>query len=188
MTEKALKLSKKYKTLLKKNGMFEPLVQAHFFAQLAHESSLEPISENLNYSKSALLRVFGKYFNQKTASEYARKPSKIANIVYANRMGNGGFASGDGWNYRGRGYIQLTGKNNYTKLSNDTGIDYVEDPDKLLTEVDAMVAAVWFWKRRGLTQYAMIDDARTITKKINGGYNGYADRLEHLKHMKEAFL
>jgi len=187
MNEKALELSKKYRTLLKKNGISDPLVQAHFFAQLAHESGLKPISENLKYSKSALLRVFRKYFNETTATKYARKPKSIANIVYANRMGNGSPASGDGWKYRGRGYIQLTGKNNYTKLSNDTKVDYVSDPGKLLTEVDAMVAAVWFWKRRGLSRYALMDDAKTITKKINGGYNGYADRLKHLKEMKKVF-
>ena len=111
-------------------------------AQIEHESNLEPISENLNYSESALLRVFGKYFTEETAKEYARKPEKIANVVYANRMGNGDTASGDGFKYCGKGFIQLTGKNNYKSLTEFTGIDYVSNPEMLLNEPDAMICCV----------------------------------------------
>ena len=135
-------LLRKYRTLLAKYGVTTPRRQAMFLAQLDHESGLKPISENFNYSASALLRVFGKYFTPALAVEYERKPEKIANRVYANRMGNGDECSGDGWKYRGRGFIQTTGKTNYKLLSMHTGIDYVNNPDLLLNEADAMIGAL----------------------------------------------
>src|SRR5690554_2134638 len=171
-----MELAKKYKTLLSKHGITTPLRLAHFFAQLHHESGLKPIEENLRYSAKRLLEVFPKYFNKEQAEWYEMKEMEIANRVYANRMGNGNEASGDGWKYRGRGFIQLTGKDNYTKLSDATGICYVQNPDLLLNEADAMISALWFWNKNNLNRYADLDDIRTITRRINGGYNGLKDR------------
>ena len=95
-------------------------------------------------------------------------------------MGNGDESSGEGWKYRGRGFIQLTGKNNYTELSEDTGIDYVNNPDLLLNEADAMIAALWFWNKRNLNKYADQNNIKEVTRRINGGYNGLAHRQELL--------
>ncbi len=188
MKDKALELSKKYKTLLNKNEINTSLRLAHFFAQLAHESGLKPISENLNYSITGLTQTFSKYFPTKAiASLYARQPEKIANKVYANRMGNKDEISGDGWKYRGKGFIQLTGKDNYKALSKDTNIDYIKEPDLLLNEADAMISALWFWNKNGLNKFADSDDILTITKRINGGTNGLEDRKKHLAEMKKVF-
>lgn len=185
---KAKKLARKYRTLLRRNGITTNLQLAHFFAQLHHESNLRPVSENMNYSTNALLRVFRKYFPTRyAASRFARKPRAIANRVYANRMGNGNEASGDGWRYRGRGFIQLTGKNNYRALSQAVGVDYVNYPDKLLKEADAMVAACWFWRKNGLNVYAQRDNVRKVTRIINGGYNGLSHRQELTEYYKTVF-
>ncbi len=172
-------------------GKFEintPLRAAHFIAQLAHESaSFKYVSENLNYSAKALRAVFGKYFpTDELADEYARQPEKIANKVYANRMSNGDEASGDGWKYRGRGLIQLTGKDNYSKLSEALGIDLVAYPDQLATSANLAVgAAGWFWDMRNLNTYADQDDIKAITKRINGGYNGLEDREKYFDRARE---
>lgn len=179
-----MELYEKYRTLFKGYEINTPLRKAHFMCQIEHESNLKPVSENLNYSENALLSVFGKYFTKETAKEYARKPEKIANVVYANRMGNGNTESGEGWNFRGRGFIQLTGKDNYRYLSRDSGIDYLSNPDMLLNEADAMIAALWYWKRRKLNKYADLDDVKTITKRINGGYNGLEHRTKLLYKWK----
>ena len=181
-------LANKYKTILSEAGINTPLRLAHFFAQLEHESNLKPVSENLNYSANALRRVFKKYFTtDQMAKDYARQPERIANKVYANRMDNGNEMSGDGWRYRGRGFIQITGKANYTQLTHDTGIDYLNNPDLLLTEADSMISALWFWKLRNLNHYADMDNIRQITKRINGGYNGLKHRTELLKKYKTIF-
>lgn len=172
-----MELYEKYRTKFKEFGVDTNLRKAHFMAQIEHESNLEPVSENLNYSESALLRVFGKYFTKETAKEYARKPEKIANVVYANRMGNGDTASGDGWSYRGKGFIQLTGKNNYKSLTDFTGIDYVSNPEMLLNEPDAMIAALWFWKANNINKYADKDDVEGVTRRINGGTTGLVRRM-----------
>src|SRR5690606_13433976 len=141
---------------------------------------------NLNYSAEGLLKTFGKYFTSLQAKEYARKPEKIANRVYANRGGNGNETSGDGWKYRGRGFIQLTLKDNYKALSNATGIDYVSNPDLLLNEADAMISALWYWNKRNLNKYADVGDLKGATRVINGGYNGLADRQQKYdKYLKE---
>lgn len=179
-----MKLQEKYKTLFQNYGITTPLREAHFMAQIDHESGLKPISENLNYSQAGLLKIFGKYFNPITALEYQRQPIKIANRVYANRMGNGNEASGEGWKYRGRGFIQITGKENYHRLSNDTDIDFLHNPDLLLEEANAMISALWFWKIKGLNKFADLDDILTITKRINGGTNGLAHRKELLAKYK----
>ena len=182
-----MKLHEKYKALLDKNEINTPLRLAHFLTQISHESGLKPISENLNYSAKRLLQIFPKYFNTEKAILYANKPQLIANKVYANRMGNGSEDSGEGWKYRGRGFIQITGKENYFRLANDTDLDCLKNPDLLLDEANAMVSAVWFWNLKGLNKLADKDDIVGITKKINGGMNGLEHRKELLKKYKNLF-
>ena len=152
-----------------------PMRQAAFLAQIAHESgSLKYVKENLNYSGQGLLATFGKYFDRTTAEAYARDPERIANRVYAGRMGNGPENSGDGWRYRGRGLIQITGKNNYEKF-----FSYLEqdvDPEYLETIEGAARSAGWFWNAARLNPIADIGDIKKITKLINGGYNGLEER------------
>lgn len=180
-----MNLQDKYKSLFDKYELNTPLRIAHFMAQISHESGLKPISENLNYSAKRLMEVFPKYFKQTgIAIEYGNKPEKIANRVYANRMGNGNEASGEGWKYRGRGFIQITGKENYFRLANDTDIDCLKNPDLLLEEANAMISALWFWDLKGLNSLADKNDIIGITKKINGGNIG----LEHRKELLKKYL
>jgi putative chitinase len=176
-------------TVLPKFGIDTPLRKAHFLAQLAHESGgLQFTQENLNYSAQGLRSVFGKYFPTiEIANAYARKPEKIANRVYASRMGNGNEASGDGWKYRGRGLIQLTGKENYQKFSLENGIDCVKNPDLLLQPEMALTSACWFWKKKNLNEFADKDDIIMITKRINGGTNGLNDRQQYLDSFKHIY-
>lgn len=174
-------LQQKYKSLFEKYGLTTKLRMAHFMAQISHESGLNPISENLNYSAKRLLEIFPKYFNTEKALLYANKPQLIANKVYANRMGNGSEDSGEGWKYRGRGFIQITGKENYFRLANDTDLDCLKNPDLLLEEPNAMISALWFWDLKGLNKLADKNDIIGITKKINGGINGLDHRKELLK-------
>lgn len=165
-----------------------PLRIAHFIAQIAHESgSFRYSSENLNYSAKALRAVFGKYFpDDESAEAYARQPEKIANKVYASRMGNGDEASGDGWKFRGRGLIQLTGTENYTNCGKGIGRDLLNDPDQLAIDAHAAVAAsLWFWNSRGLNTHADNDDVNMITRRINGGLNGLDDRVSYLNKAKD---
>jgi len=177
-----MKLNEKYKTLLNSYHVNTPLRVAHFMAQIEHESGLKPISENLNYSADRLLVIFPKYFiSKEDANRYARQPERIANRVYANRMGNGSEISGDGWKYRGRGFIQITGKDNYTMLSKDTRIDFLSKPDLLLQEANSMISALWFWNKNKLNDLADKNDIVGITKRINGGQNGIEHRKELLK-------
>ena len=122
------------------------------------------------------------------AKQYARQPDKIANKVYANRMMNGNEASGDGWKYRGRGFIQITGKENYSNLTKDTGIDYLNNPDLLLNEADSMISALWFWNSKRLNSYADNDNIKEITRRINGGYNGLEHRKSLLEKYKAIFI
>lgn len=174
-----MKLQEKYKSLFEKYELNTPLRIAHFMAQIDHESGLKPICENLNYKPERLLVVFPKYFIRSQANYYGGKPELIANRVYANRMGNGNETSGEGWKYRGRGFIQITGKENYFRLSNDTDLDCLKNPDLLLEEPNAMISALWFWNLKGLNSLADKNDIIAITKKINGGVNG----LEHRKQL-----
>lgn len=160
----------------------------HFLAQIIHESGhLKYNQENLNYSAKALRSVFGKYFpTDALAEQYARKPEKIANRVYANRMGNGDEASGDGWKYKGAGLIQLTGKTNYTKCSEFLGIDLVNDPSLVYNNPEICVkTACWYWSVNNLNKYADVDDIKPVTKRINGGYNGLKDRTKILNTAKK---
>ncbi|WP_372757454.1 glycoside hydrolase family 19 protein [Mariniflexile sp.] len=176
-------------TVLPSFGIDTPLRKAHFLSQVSHESGgLKYSVENLNYSAQALRSVFGKYFKTKEiAEQYARKPEKIANRVYANRMGNGDEQSGDGWKFRGRGLIQLTGKDNYRSFANDHGIDCVNNPDLLLDPEIALKSACWFWKKRNINAYADADDIHMVTKRINGGTNGLQDRQQYLDSFKNLY-
>jgi len=179
-------LHKKYKTLFERYGITTKDRIAHFLSQLDHESGLKPIAENLNYSAVGLTTIFKKYFPTLASTNgYVRSPEKIANRVYANRMGNGNEASGDGWKYRGRGFIQITGKNNYSALSKFTGVDYVKNPDLLLNEADAMISALWYWSTIKGNELADKGDIREITRRINGGFNGLSDRITKLKKWKD---
>jgi putative chitinase len=160
--------------------------QSAFIAQLAHESSeLRTLQENLNYSANGLMRTFPKYFNAATAGEYARQPRRIANRVYANRMGNGNEASGDGWKHRGMGPIQLTGKDNHGRCGDALGLDLRNNPELLLEPEVGARAAAWFWSSNGLNELADRGDFRLITKRINGGYNGLEDRLAYWAKAKK---
>jgi putative chitinase len=180
-----MSLQTKYKTILDLYEVNTKLRLAHFFSQIEHESGLKPISENLNYSAQGLIQTFSKYFTTTEALIFANQPEKIANRVYANRMGNGDEKSGDGWKYRGRGFIQITGKINYFQLANDTDLDCLKNPDLLLQEANAMISALWFWNKAGLNKLADKNDIKGITRKINGGYSGLAHRQELLnKYLK----
>lgn len=165
-----------------------PLRLCHFLAQVIHESGhLKYKRENLNYSASALRKVFGKYFRTDAEAEvYARKPEMIANRVYANRMGNGNEASGDGSFYMGRGLIMLTGKCNYKDCAKYIKVDLVNYPNLICDypEINIKVAC-WFWNKNKLNTFADEDDILTITKKINGGFLGIEDRKINLKKAKE---
>lgn len=177
----------KYKTLISKYGLTTTLRKAHFFAQARHECGnfeFKPISENLNYSESGLRKIFPKYFKENEFKEFARHPEKIANRVYANRLGNGNEASGEGWTYRGRGIFQLTGKDNYNKYGKLIGLDLVNNPDLLLQEANSLLVALEYWKNINGNYYADKDDILSITKKINGGTNGLEDRKKWLKYYK----
>jgi predicted chitinase len=155
---------------------------AHFFSQILHESgSMHFVTENLNYSARALRLVFNRYFQTDSeAEEYARQPEKIANRVYARRMGNGAESSGDGWRYRGRGFIQLTGKNNYKAFAGWIGDDRVVTQPEIVATDYAVHSAVFFWDKNGLNAVADRDDVKQLTKRINGGDNGLAHRRELL--------
>jgi putative chitinase len=163
---------------------------SHFFAQILHESgNLKFKEENLNYSAQGLRTVFPKYFcTDKIADEYARKPVEIANRVYGGRMGNGDESSGDGWKYRGRGLIQLTGKDNYKACGKVLILDMVNIPDLLCQDSEVIVSsACWYWSSRNLNDLADKDDIQGITIKINGGLNGFEDRKRKLFVAKQVF-
>ncbi|MDX8398709.1 MAG: LysM peptidoglycan-binding domain-containing protein [Gallionellaceae bacterium] len=168
-----------------------PLRLCHFIAQIAHESgNFRYDSEDLNYSASGLQTTFHKYFpSQELAKQYEKQPEKIANRVYASRMGNGDEASGDGWKYRGRGLIQLTGCNNYTKCGQSIGLDLVNNPEPLAKDpAVAVQGAGWYWQANNLNILADRDDVRAVTKAINGGYNGLADREAILARAKSVLM
>jgi len=156
---------------------------AAFIAQCGHESGgWRTFSENLNYSAKALDAIFGKYFKRagRDAQAYHRQPEKIANVVYAGRMSNGDTDSGDGWKYRGRGPIQLTGKANYSAFSADMDVDAVDSPDNVSEDKEmALMSAIWYWNKNSLNKYADSGDIKTMTKRINGGYIGLEDRIHH---------
>lgn len=169
--------------IMLKYGITTPTRIAAFIAQIGHESGgLRYYTENLNYSRKALLRVFPKYFNNSNVDAYAKQPIKIANRVYANRMGNSNEASGDGWRYRGHGLIQLTGKNNFKAFAKHLNKSIDETLAYVKTPAGAAEAAGWFWHVNGLNAYADAGDFNGLTKKINGGYNGLAHRQALYEH------
>lgn len=160
---------------------------AGFVAQCSHESAgFKTLSENLNYSADGLNKIFPKYFKNagRDANAYARNPEKIANVVYANRMGNGDTASGDGFRYRGRGLIQLTGKSNYTGFAEAMEMDLDEALDYIQTKKGALDSAAWFWDKNNLNKYCDEGDIVGMTKRINGGTIGLEDRQKHFEHAK----
>lgn len=163
---------------------------AGFLAQIAHESGgFNFTKENLNYSAEGLRKVFSKYFpTDDIAKQYARQPEKIANRVYANRMKNGDESSGDGFKFRGRGLIQLTGRDNYTRFAESLDLPIDETIAYLETPEGAVASAGWFWDTNKLNQWCDKDDFVTLTKRINGGTIGLADRKHHyeiaLEHLK----
>ena len=156
---------------------------AAFLAQISHESAgLSTTVENLNYSQEALMKVWPKRFpSLDSAKPYHRNPEKIANKVYADRMGNGNEQSADGWRYRGRGLKQLTGKYNYKLLSDSLQVDFVSNPDLLLHPLWAVISAAWFWDNNNCNCFADKGDMIGLTKKINGGTIGLDDRLKRYK-------
>lgn len=156
----------------------------HFLSQCAHESGgFKLIIENLNYSTKGLLTIFPKYFKDASLAEtYNRKPEKIASRVYGNRMGNGDESTGDGWKYRGRGYIQLTGKGNYIKFDSFVEDDIIKNPDLVATKYP-LLSAAWFFNKNGINivsdRGAEAEVVKSVTKKVNGGFNGLQDRQKY---------
>jgi putative chitinase len=158
-----------------------PQAQAAFIGQCGHEcGNFKILEENLNYSAQALMRLWPKRFpTLEIANQYARNPKKIANKVYADRMGNRNEASGDGYRFRGRGCIQLTGHANYYHAGNALGVDFVMEPDWVATPRYAALTAGWFWATHGCNQLADAGNWLGLTKKINGGTIGLDDRVKH---------
>lgn len=179
-------------TILPDYEIDTPQRVAAFLAQCAHESGgFRALKENLNYRAETLRKVFPKYFpDDATAQHYANMPNKqeaIANRVYANRMGNGPEESGDGFRYCGRGLIQLTGKQNYSKFAESLDIGVEEASEFLSTFEGAVQSACWFWESNNLNQYADSGDILTMTKRINGGTIGLEDRKKHYEHALHVF-
>ena len=163
-----------------------PLRMAHFLAQCGHESGgFKLVKENLNYSSKGLLTIFKKYFpTEQKAKLYERQPEKIANLVYGNRMGNRDETSGDGYKFSGRGYIQLTGRNNYAAFDKIVEENILEQPGLVATKYP-LLSAAWFWSTNKLNTLAdkgaTDADVTAITKRVNGGTNGLQDRIKHFK-------
>lgn len=189
-----------FNSILPNFSINTPLRVAAFLSQVGHESGgLALLEENLNYSAEALANVWpkryaktlqngvyaknsvGRYLPSTLALEIARKPVLIASNTYANRMGNGSVESQEGWEYRGRGLLQLTGKANYAELTLNTGIDFVSNPDLLKQPVYALISACMYWKKNRLNRFADKKDIESLSKAINGGIIG----LEHRKALYE---
>jgi putative chitinase len=172
-------------SVMEKFKIDTPLELAHFLAQCGHESgNFKAVSENLNYSADGLKKIFPKYFPGNLNESYARKPEAIASRVYASRMGNGNEASKEGFRFRGRGYIQLTGKENYAAFDKFVEDDILANPDLIATKYP-LLSAAWFFSKNKLNEIASkgADDATVtaVTKRVNGGTIGLADRIKHFK-------
>ena len=169
-------------SIVDKFNITNPLRLSHFLSQCAHESAnFTALRENLNYSADGLLKIFPKYFKDRaTAEAYARKPEKIGARVYANRMGNGNEESGEGYKFRGRGYIQLTGKDNYKQFGVFVGEDLVNTPDLVATKYP-LTSAAFFFDKNGLWSICdkgdTLDVVTQVTKRVNGGTHGLDDRI-----------
>ena len=172
-------------SVMEKFKIDTPLELAHFLAQCGHESgNFKAVSENQNYSADGLKKIFPKYFPGNLNESYARKPEAIASRVYASRMGNGNEASKEGFRFRGRGYIQLTGKENYASFDKFVEDDILANPDLVATKYP-LLSAAWFFSKNKLNEIASkgADDAivTAVTKRVNGGTIGLADRIKHFK-------
>lgn len=161
-----------------------PLRMAAFIGQAGHESgNFRMLEENLNYRAETLMKVWPKRFpTLEFAKQYEKNPKKIANSVYANRMGNRDEASGDGFRFKGRGLFQLTGHSGYYHAGQALGEDFVMQPELVATPMYAALTAGWFWNTHKLNQFADNRDWKMMTKKINGGFIGLADREKHINH------
>jgi len=168
-------------------NILTPLQQASFIGQCGHEcGNFKILEENLNYRAETLMKLWKSRFPTiEIANEYARNPKKIANKVYASRMGNRDESSGDGFRFRGRGCIQLTGHANYFHAGNACDEDFVMNPDLVATPKYAAMTAGWFWNTHKLNQYADTRDFTMMTKRINGGTIGLNDRIKHINHALE---
>ena len=169
-------------------GILTPNQQAAFIGQCGHECGhFRILEENLNYRAATLMKLWPKRFpTLEIANQYAGNPKKIANMVYANRMGNRDEASGDGYRFRGRGCIQLTGHSNYYHAGKALGVDFVMEPDLVATPKYAAMTAGWFWSTHGCNELAEAANWVGLTKKINGGTIGLDDRIAHTKQALEA--
>ena len=164
-----------------------PRQQAAFIGQCSHEcGNFRILEENLNYAADRLMKIWPKRFpTMEIANKYARNPKALANFVYANRMGNRDEASGDGFRFRGAGWLQLTGHDNFYHASKGCGFDYVMNPDLVRTPKHAALTAGWFWATHDCNRLADASDWVSLTKKINGGTIGLDDRIKHIKHALE---
>ena len=170
-------------------GILTPAQQASWIGQCGHEcGNFRILEENLNYRAPTLLKLFPKTpkrqwgFTPEEAAAYEKQPQKIANRIYSNRMGNRDEASGDGWRFRGSGFLQLTGHSNFYHAGQALGVDFVMQPELVRTPMYAAQTAGWFWKTHKLNQYADNGDFVTMTKRINGGTIGLEDRIKHINH------
>jgi len=193
----ATDIQTKYKSLFQSYYLNTELRSDHFMAQITHESALKLVREDLYYKDISRLRlIFYTPFKGKTdkfVSQYLRNPQKLANYVYANRMGNGDEASGDGWKYRAGGYLGITGKSQYLLLSKDTRIDFMTNPDIINQEANSLISALWYWNKHKLNDYADKDNLDAISDIINigritakyGDSNGFEDRKKLLAYYKK---
>ena len=170
-------------------GILTPAQQASWIGQCGHEcGNFRIMEENLNYRAPTLLKLFPKTpkrqwgFTPEEAAAYEKQPQKIANRIYSNRMGNRDEASGDGWRFRGSGFLQLTGHSNFYHAGQALGVDFVMQPELVRTPMYAAQTAGWFWQTHKLNQYADNGDFVTMTKRINGGTIGLEDRIKHINH------
>ena len=170
-------------------GILTPAQQASWIGQCGHEcGNFRIMEENLNYRAPTLLKLFPKTpkrqwgFTPEEAAAYEKQPQKIANRIYSNRMGNRDEASGDGWRFRGSGFLQLTGHANFYHAGQALGVDFVMQPELVRTPMYAAQTAGWFWQTQKLNQYADNGDFVTMTKRINGGTIGLEDRIKHINH------
>jgi putative chitinase len=191
-----MELWNKYKSLLTKEGINTPLRLAHFFAQCKVESDLKPKIESMNYSVEGLIKGFGRHrISLEDARKFGRTTTQranqkeIANRLYGGQWGRinlGNTQVNDGWNLRGAGILQITGRINFQKLSDDTAIDFINKPELILEEANSLIAAIWFWNDRGLSRYADKDDVTSISKIINLGNVKSKGIPKHLAKRKEA--
>ena len=164
-----------------KFGINTPRQRADFIGQCSHEcGNFKVLEENLNYRAETLMKLWPKRFNPSNVNDYARNPKKIANMVYSNRMGNRDEASGDGYRFRGRGCIQLTGYANYFHASKSCGVDFHKEPELVATPRYAAMTAGWFWSTHNCNELAESANWTALTKKINGGTIGLDDRIKHI--------